>query len=659
MHHNKTEELNAFSLNLEKELRESKCASFPSSGLISSRIELICLSIFVPNENFLYYFARNYITNKTDLYSHEEAKLLVFCAPLNISTFILEKLVSVINHEESSTSSERFSPEIFTNVVQTLHTAIEKFRHNKYIFRNAHAHNAENMIPVVLEKFGVHYKDPQITYRETIQPVHHMFALQSGVQANTESLTEEQIREKQLLMVEEYYLRLLNKMTRSKKLSQLVPFIEWAIYGWTTKKIESLETHGKIFGTTYPFFQRAGRELTLPFIKNIQNNINLDFAKLTNPPKEKIAFYLTGDAKTGHIQTFMQLVESTKGTTEEKYCLFLLDCSNKEIIFEKAKSSAFEVIDSIDGTLPRIWSKVPYSLLLMALRNNVTHLVFVSVPNHLGVCSGLFSEFYSKSKIKVKLSYFGMKNYIGFTDPLVTNIKPFGVDSDKIRGSWFTLKYSWHAKLVDESKWYEAQRIKKNLIDEYSASLVIGTIARTERFTIGFVDLVIDVLSARENIIYIYAAQNEVSLFKKHKKFDKVKNKMKYVGFVDIFVYSKIIDLMIDTFPFGSAQVGLHMIANNNAIVTLKTYQTQISSWYIYFKDEIDKLEKNSNLSKINPFPNTIEQFKDTILVLCKSEELLENYKKSLSEVYQLKKDIIHNPRGALQSLLEIIKTFT
>ena len=84
---------------------------------------------------------------------------------------------------------------------------------------------------------------------------------------------------------------------------------------------------------------------------------------------------------------------------------------------------------------------------------------------------------------------------------------------------------------------------------------------------------------------------------------------------------------MVDTFPFGSAQIGLHMIANSNAIVTLKTYQSQISSWYIYFKNEIDKFEENSNLSKINPFPTTIEQFKDTILNLCKNEELLATYK--------------------------------
>ena len=118
-----------------------------------------------------------------------------------------------------------------------------------------------------------------------------------------------------------------------------------------------------------------------------------------------------------------------------------------------------------------------------------------------------------------------MKNYIGFLDPLVTHIKPLGVDSDKIHGSWFTLKYSWHAKLVDESKWHEAQRIRKKLTEEFSASIVIGTIARKERFTVPFVNLVVDILSAKENIVYIYASQNEVSLFKKHKKFDKVKTK--------------------------------------------------------------------------------------------------------------------------------------
>ena len=46
-----------------------------------------------------------------------------------------------------------------------------------------------------------------------------------------------------------------------------------------------------------------------------------------------------------------------------------------------------------------------------------------------------------------------MKNYIGFSDRFINNIKPLGVESNKIDGEWKTLKYTWHSRLVDKNKW--------------------------------------------------------------------------------------------------------------------------------------------------------------------------------------------------------------
>ena len=97
----------------------------------------------------------------------------------------------------------------------------------------------------------------------------------------------------------------------------------------------------------------------------------------------------------------------------------------------------------------------------------------------------------------------------------------------------------------------------------------------------------LDTLAKNENIIYLYAAQDKVSLFEKNPKFSNLSNRIQYLGFVDVFIYARVIDLMIDTFPFGSGQVGLHMIANGNAIVTLKTLESELSSWYTYVAAEL------------------------------------------------------------------------
>ena len=91
MTQSKNSELNEYSTELEKKLRSNITDSPPSLELLIMRIKQTCLNNPTPSETFLYYFAKNFIMKKNDTYSEDEAKLLVFCAPLHVSSFILEK----------------------------------------------------------------------------------------------------------------------------------------------------------------------------------------------------------------------------------------------------------------------------------------------------------------------------------------------------------------------------------------------------------------------------------------------------------------------------------------------------------------------------------------------------------------------------------------
>ena len=88
-----------------------------------------------------------------------------------------------------------------------------------------------------------------------------------------------------------------------------------------------------------------------------------------------------------------------------------------------------------------------------------------------------------------------------------------------------------------------------------------------------------------ENLLYIYAAQNEVKIFKEHSNFELINKRIEYLGFIDTLIYAKVIDLMIDTFPFGSGVIGMQMLANSNSIISLHTSQTEVSSWQVYAND--------------------------------------------------------------------------
>ena len=115
------------------------------------------------------------------------------------------------------------------------------------------------MIPVLLKKFKMHCGDDRMLNKHTIRPLMIAFCALSGLRTISKNSRlyndnlDEYLLEKQLLIVEEYHCRLLSHMAHEKDLCQLTPFVERSIYSNTTKQIESLEMHGKIFRKTYPF----------------------------------------------------------------------------------------------------------------------------------------------------------------------------------------------------------------------------------------------------------------------------------------------------------------------------------------------------------------------------------------------------------------------
>ena len=135
-------------------------------------------------------------------------------------------------------------------------------------------------------------------------------------------------------------------MTKSRNVS-VSPLRRVGTYTRTTKQIESLETHGKILEMTYPYYQRAGRELALPFMQNL---------KLSKPrcgsiekfAGRKIAFFLTGDAKTGHISNFCRLLNLLKAQTKRSIVYFFL-IKQVEDYWRCSRGSAFDVINDFGG----------------------------------------------------------------------------------------------------------------------------------------------------------------------------------------------------------------------------------------------------------------------------------------------------------------------
>ena len=95
------------------------------------------------------------------------------------------------------------------------------------------------------------------------------------------------------------------------------------------------------------------------------------------------------------------------------------------------------------------------------------------------------------------------------------------------------------------------------------------------------------------------------------------------------------------------------MIANGNAIITLKTLQTQLSSWYTYVTPELNDAETVSKLNfPIPPVPFSVEEFKKNIFELATNNSMLQDYKRAQYALFDAGKHRI----DASKSLLDLEK---
>ena len=92
--------------------------------------------------------------------------------------------------------------------------------------------------------------------------------------------------------------------------------------------------------------------------------------------------------------------------------------------------------------------------------------------------------------------------------------------------------------------------------------------------------MITQLLEQHLNALYIYASKEEVKAFMPKNLNIQIRNRIIYKGFVEPIPFCNTIDILADTFPFGSGLVGMYALANKCGVVTLKTDEAILSSWY-------------------------------------------------------------------------------
>ena len=181
----------------------------------------------------------------------------------------------------------------------------------------------------------------------------------------------------------------------------------------------------------------------------------------------------------------------------------------------------------------------------------------------------------------------------------------------------------------------------------------MGAISRSERFNTNYIKIISDILLTHENALYVYGSTNEVTLFEEYAN-KKVLRRIKYLDFIDPLIYSQVIDVIADPFPFGSTLIALYCMRNDSSIVTMNTLNAQISSWYAYYGE--DRITELRNHTAINPFPESETEYKESLNYLCRNQKNLQSYKNTLKEFHQQHTKTLNNPKEYLEDLISTIK---
>lgn len=114
--------------------------------------------------------------------------------------------------------------------------------------------------------------------------------------------------------------------------------------------------------------------------------------------------------------------------------------------------------------------------------------------------------------------------------------------------------------------WREVARVRAGL----GAKFVFGALARTEKFnSLHYVETVADIISQCPGSVFVYTGASESPIIKDIFAKKDLPHRVRYVGWVDTELYSQVLDVFLETFPFGCGITGGQAVDLGTPVVSL------------------------------------------------------------------------------------------
>lgn len=106
----------------------------------------------------------------------------------------------------------------------------------------------------------------------------------------------------------------------------------------------------------------------------------------------------------------------------------------------------------------------------------------------------------------------------------------------------------------------------------YPYKTLLGTLARTEKFSDDFIRTVCEILKQNPDCGYLWTGRSHDQ--RVQDGLSEVKDRCHFVGWVDISLYANSLDVFLETFPFGCGITGMEAVSSGVPVVSMKTDYT-------------------------------------------------------------------------------------
>ena len=339
--------------------------------------------------------------------------------------------------------------------------------------------------------------------------------------------------------------KIIKILAENKKIDEALS-LEAIFYRKLVKIIETEDHYNKSFSIFKDELWNCGKYFSDP--KNIFK------------PSNVIAFAIQSNVILGHSEATILIIKNLK--------LLYPDLQIYILSFGIKISSDFKKI--MDGLNVDILSPaVEFNSYLESFKwgrktcqdFNIGTVIWVSVPTAV---SSLFGY-----GLAYKQIYWTLKFHAMYIDESIIHIGCSSSGHNKtetiVNGNlWKIFQPPLSLDITKNNE--QAINIIKN---KYPKGKIFGTLAREEKFNSKeFVGALIDILNKCPESIYIYTGRkNSEILLKEFKKFN-LQDRCYYIGWVDTNFYSELIDIFLETFPFGCGITGVQSLFHGRVLIS-------------------------------------------------------------------------------------------